>query len=199
MLATTVGGAFPHLRFSIGASHCIQQVDSMDSSEREKQARECGILEGDGSRDMPFRMPLTHPLVSTATQAKILNRFWGEGAYQATNTRNYSESSHGDPGNRDLCETIIKHDGVDVAVWFDLSNVTALMTKPEHKARRDALEEKLSSIGVGDEALDITRTQTALLQIGQAREKRLNTSSSQGCSSLFALAMIGIGVVSWLI
>jgi hypothetical protein len=147
-------------------------------NKREELGRERRMESGDGSKESPFLMPMTHVLLSTGAQKSTLNYIWGEGSYAADGLRKYHTSSLGEPQNQDLCEHVIAHNTGLISVWFDLSNVTALMTDPKYQDRLAELEAKIEGI----------TSMAAKSQAGLNIETR-----SAGCMIGLLLAISGFG------
>jgi len=97
------------------------------------------ILGGDGSKESPFVIHTSSPMLSAAIQAEIIDNIYGLGTYDENGLRNYFDSSNGNVGDGDLCEHIVNTPGGEVmSVWFDLHMVRKLSEDPKlSETKRD--------------------------------------------------------------
>jgi hypothetical protein len=90
------------------------------------------ILGGDGSKESPFEIHTSNPMLSAAIQAEIIDNIYGFGTYDENGLRNYFDSPNGNVGDGDLCEHIVNTPGGEViSVWFDLHMVRKLSEDPK--------------------------------------------------------------------
>jgi hypothetical protein len=146
------------------------------------------IRGGDGSRERPFVVTETAALLSTALQIQIIEKVFGKGEYSAdSKQRRYSESPHGTPGNKDLCEHTLAKSGKHV--WFDLSAVSRY-----HATHPNANEETMRMLGASEE--DIADSEAKAYVRAQPAGGELKSEKRGGCLSIIVVLLVIVTAVT---